>query len=223
LNEQFGDNFKQLNSAVEKLVIWQQQYKVELDNQQQLLKRSAEGLDRSASSLSVITERAKAYTDTADDFASLLKSFGDQYSLMKQGQEALFAVLSEMKAIEPSFSKKLSDLTETFKSGTDSITASVNQQVKTLSDQIQLKNNEFSELITKKIPEIQENVNVNLKKSQDKLSENFVMLEKNLEIELQKALMTLGQQLASLSEKFVSDYGPLTEKLKTLVNMSRGI
>lgn len=223
LNEQFGDNFKQLNAAVEKLVVWQQQYKDDLDVQQAFLKQSAGDLTQAAASLSAVTERAKAYTDTADRLASLLKSFEAQYSLMKQGQEALFTVLSEMKSVEPSFSKKLNDLTETFKSGTESITVSINQQIKTLTDQIQNKNNEFSELITKKIPEIQEAVNTNLKKSQDKLNENFSSLEKNLETELQKALITLGQQLASLSEKFVADYTPLTEKLRELVNISRGI
>jgi hypothetical protein len=32
----------------------------------------------------------------------------------------------------------------------------------------------------------------------------------------------MGQQLASLSEKFVRDYTPLTDRLREIVNISKG-
>jgi len=44
-------------------------------------------------------------------------------------------------------------------------------------------------------------------------------LDDAMEDELTKALTTFGYQLSSLSEKFVQDYTPLTERLKELVHV----
>ena len=45
-------------------------------------------------------------------------------------------------------------------------------------------------------------------------------LDAALENELNKSLKTLGQQLGALSEKFVQDYGPLTDRLHELVKLA---
>ena len=45
-------------------------------------------------------------------------------------------------------------------------------------------------------------------------------LDASLEQELNKSLKTMGEQLAALSEKFVQDYSPLTERLHELVNLA---
>jgi len=42
-------------------------------------------------------------------------------------------------------------------------------------------------------------------------------LEKGMEDELKKALTTFGYQLTALSEKFVNDYVPLTDRLQELL------
>jgi len=223
LNEQFGENFKQLNLAVEKLVIWQQQYKEELDRLQDVQKQSALSLSESARSFSIVVENADAYTASARTLSNLLSSFNQQYSMMKSAQENLSKVLGEMTKIEPSFSQKLNDLTEVFKNGTNTVSTEVQKQVKEFSTLIKQNNEELTSLVKKSIPEMQKNVNNLLSESQKQLNANFSTLDKNLEIELQKSLSTLGQQLASLSEKFVSDYTPLTNRLKEIVNMTKDV
>ena len=223
LNEQFGENFKQLNLAVEKLVIWQQQYKEELNLLQNVQKQGAVSLSESAKSFSSVVEKAGSYTQSAEALSNLLLSFEQQYSIMKNSQESLSKVLSEMTKIEPSFSQKLNDLTEVFKTGTNTVSSEVQKQIKEFSTQIKQNNEELITLVKKSIPEAQKQVNELLTESQKQLNINFATLDKNLEIELQKSLSTLGQQLASLSEKFVSDYTPLTNRLKDLVNMTKGV
>jgi hypothetical protein len=42
-----------------------------------------------------------------------------------------------------------------------------------------------------------------------------------MEDELNKALRAFGLQLTALSEKFVSDYSPLTDKLRDLVAIAQ--
>jgi hypothetical protein len=54
-----------------------------------------------------------------------------------------------------------------------------------------------------------------------KTKEQVAVLDAALAEELKKSLESLGRQLAALSEKFVSDYGPLTDKLRLIVDMAR--
>ncbi len=223
LNEQFGENFKQLNLAVEKLVLWQQQYKEELDKLQTVQKQSADDLSKSASIFNDLVAKAMAYTLSADSLSNLLRTFESQYTTLKNSQESLSAVLISMKEVEPSFTEKLKDLANVFKTGTTSITEHVQTQIKELGIQLKSNNDAMATLIKEMVPEIQKQVNDQILQSQNKLSENFKSLDENLEKELQRSLTTLGQQLTSLSEKFVQDYSPLTERLREIVNISKGV
>lgn len=234
LNEQFGENFKQLNAAVEKLVIWQKQYKEELDQLALVQKQSAESLKTSSESFAKTANRADAYTESAEKLEQLLRNFQSQYEMIKKSQESLANVLTEMKAVEPTFSAKLEDLANTFKDGTQNISKEVQAQITVLSENTkkiteelgkatQKQVNEYGELIKDTIPKIQEKVNSEIERTNEQLRKNFETIDKNLEAELEKALTTMGQQLASLSEKFVRDYNPLTERLKEVVEMTRGV
>jgi hypothetical protein len=212
LNEQFGENFKKLNLAVEKLVIWQQQYKEELDKLQITQKEGAASLKVSADAFGTVVEKATSYTDSANRLEELLTVFNAQYLLMAESQESLAKVLIDMKNVEPSFTAKLEDLTQTFKSSTVSLADETKKQIQI-----------FGEMLNKTVPEIQNKVNEQIASTNEQLKKNFDALDKNLETELEKALVGLGQQLASLSEKFVQDYTPLTERLKEVVNMTKGV
>ena len=212
LNEQFGENFKQLNFAVEKLVIWQQQYKDELDNLQEVQKESSSNLKISADSFKAVVERAESYTESAVKLEELLVGFKSQYAVMLQSQESLAKVLIDMKSVEPSFSAKLEDLTQTFKNSTTALADETKKQIQSLG-----------ELLNKTVPELQIKINEQIASTNEQLKKNFETLDKNLEAELEKSIVGLGQQLASLSEKFVQDYTPLTERLREVVNMTKGV
>ena len=48
-------------------------------------------------------------------------------------------------------------------------------------------------------------------------------LDESMEEELNKALKSFGMQMTALSEKFVSDYTPLTKRLQQLVKMAESV
>ena len=91
--------------------------------------------------------------------------------------------------------------------------------------------------INRNLPKIDENMsamNRSVAESVKKIGESFDRLmmersramnnlEKSLEAALKQSLITLGRQLADLSEKFVDDYAPLTEKLREIVQMAKDL
>lgn len=66
-------------------------------------------------------------------------------------------------------------------------------------------------------------INSSNQKIGDVLTEHVENLQTELEIALNKSLSSLGEELSSLSKKFVSDYGPLTDRLKEIVELSKKV
>jgi DNA anti-recombination protein RmuC len=221
INEQFGENFKQLNAAVEKLVVWQGQYKDELDRLQAVQKGSADDLRRSADGMAAMVERAGGFTTVAARLDQLLTGLAQQYKLIEDSQRALATVLMEMKDVAPEFSKKLEDLAQSMKQGVAKVQDEIAQVVKNFGVQAQSSSAEMKQLLVDTLKKSHTEVNDQLLKNLEAIRQAVIVLDKGLQEELTKSLETLGRQLSSLSEKFVADYGPLTDRLREVVQLSR--
>lgn len=220
INEQFGENFKHLNASVEKLVIWQKQYKDELDNLFILQKSSADDLQRASSGLSLFIDRASSFAGTAEALELTLKGLVIQHQQIEQSQQSMTNVLSQMKDITPQFSKKIDEMTDSMSKGVLKIQTEISDIVKNFGIQFQSSSSELKQLLTETLRKSQSEVNDGLTTSMDAVRQSVVALDKGLQEELTKSLESLGRQLASLSEKFVSDYTPLTDRLREVVRIA---
>lgn len=278
ISEQFGDNFKQLNAAVEKLVVWQQQYKDELDKLQATQKAGADDFGRAAQHLAVMVQRSESFTETATNLENVLRGLAQQHALIEQSQTSLNTVLVQMKDVTPMFSKKLDELADGMKSGVTKVQADVAEVVRNFGTQVQNSHSEMTlgvnkvqsdvsevvrnfgaqvqnshsemalgvnkvqsdvsdvvrdlgvqmqssstemkQLLANSLKKSQEEVNVELAKSLETIRQAVVVLDAGLQKELSKSLEALGRQLASLSEKFVADYSPLTDRLRDVVRLA---
>lgn len=220
ISEQFGENFKQLNASVEKLVIWQQQYKEELDNLQFLQKSSADDLRVAASELALFIDRASSFSQTADALDLTLKGLFQQQQQIEESQYSISEVLSQMKDITPQFSQKIDEMTGSMAKGVEKINSDVHEIIKNFAAQYQSSSSEMKQLLTETLRKSQSEVNEGLANSMDTVRQSVIALDKGLQEELTKSLESLGRQLASLSEKFVSDYTPLTERLREVVRIA---
>ena len=67
--------------------------------------------------------------------------------------------------------------------------------------------------------EMQNQIKEAWKQTSEALENRFENFDQQMQQELRRSIETLGRHLASLSEKFVADYGPLTERLREIVQM----
>jgi uncharacterized protein YukE len=77
--------------------------------------------------------------------------------------------------------------------------------------------------IEQKIVEGNDNMNEHVREISKRIEEQVIRLDGAMDAELSKAMTSFGQQLAALSEKFVDDYTPLTEKLRDVVSIARRV
>jgi len=220
INEQFGQNFQHLNMAVEKLVIWQLQYREELDRLQTVQQSSATDLQNAANGMSLMVSRADGFTEAASSLEQLLRGIAQQYVAIEESQRSLSTVLIEMKDVTPLFAKKLEDLADAMKLGVARVQSDVSDVVRNFGTQMQGSSAEMKQLLTETIKLSQKQVNDEMQKGLDTVRQSVVSLDKGLQEELTKSLESLGRQLASLSEKFVADYSPLTDRLREVVRLA---
>jgi hypothetical protein len=126
-----------------------------------------------------------------------------------------------MKEVTPMFSDKLDLLVDSMRQGTTKMQTETTEIVRNYGLQMQNASSEMKQMLTDTLKSAQQQVNDEMKKGLDTVHQGVIALDKGLQEELTKSLESLGRQLASLSEKFVADYTPLTDKLRDVVNIAR--
>ena len=220
INEQFGENFKHLNASVEKLVIWQQQYKDELDTLQAVQKSSADDLREASLGLASFIGQASSFAQTASVLETTLEHLVQQHQDIDQSQRSMSEVLAQMKEVTPQFSRKIDEMMASMSLGVTKLQDNVGDIVIDFGTQAQSFSSDIKRFLTETLSQSQSEVSSGLTQSMEKIHQSVVALDTGLQEELTKSLETLGRQLASLSEKFVADYTPLTERLREVVRIA---
>lgn len=223
ITDEFGENFKQLNIAVEKLVIWQENYKDQVDTMITQLDQSTKAIHLTEKSISAISEHSNKITVMAENLDGLLKILTTELSAFSEmGEKA--------KTAFPYINKEIEKLTEGLHGTVEKITLenekmlqfnqeSLNNQSKTLTNHHTDVINQINTSMNNTNNQLEKFVNENSERIANQVAE----LDKALGEELEKTISSLGSQLHSLSNKFVEDYLPLTERLKKVVEIAERV
>jgi ABC-type transporter Mla subunit MlaD len=219
LTEQFGDNFKQLNEAVARLLVWQEQYK---DHVEEMTKRHMEIVDSmgvASDNYSSLVSKADTFTKISTDLSTLLTSLETQKQHLIGALESLSSLLTAASGSLPEIEKKVMELTGQLASSVENnqkeISKALAENVQFIRISIQGVGQDFAK--------INQDLNKHFEELAERTNKQVSVLDAALSEELKRSLESLGRQLAALSEKFVSDYSPLTNKLRDLVSMAREI
>ena len=221
LNEQFGGNFKELNAAVGRLLTWQEQYKAQMDNLIAIEKESASimhaAVDRLASALS----SSESLLFVAQSFGSILDAADAYKASLKTNTESLASLVDGMQRDLPALRVEVVSLVQSLgQSVTRSegevarIGAEISERFKAAADTIE------HDLVTA-LTTANREVNENTSRLLGSVREQTEALQVGIEESVSESIRSMAEQLASLSNKFVEDYGPITERLRAIVNSGR--
>lgn len=215
ITEQFGDNFKQLNLAVGQLLVWQEGYKTTIETMVSQLNEVTELSKHATHHYATLVENAGAFTKIATDLSSLLSALETQKAHLQRTSEALAHLLKEASASLPAVERKFFQLSEELSNSVTRnqqlVGSALTESAKLLNETVASNQRTLSSTLAESARQTTELV--------AKTKEQVTVLDTALSEELRKSLESLGGQLAALSEKFVSDYTPLTEKLRRLVEV----
>jgi len=241
INDNLGDKFKELNKSVESLVVWQENNKGELDQLMAAQKLAADTLKKAEKSLVTITENSKtipAIFDKTENVVRQLEAKLEAFATLKENAVSAFPVIQKnIEDLTSGFSKTVDNtlkqvdnahksIEKIAKSAEKSTTELNDSLVKTsehLNETIENAVNSTSKHVEKIFKEVDVSLQNTLKTTSDSMHTQLTKLDEQMQDELQKAIEIMGGHLASISNKFVQDYTPLTEKLREVVQLANRV
>lgn len=141
INEQFGENFKQLNEAVGRINEWQEQYRQQMDELAAQFQVAAASIEKSRESLEIIAERSGAIVSNSEKLDPILQALQHQIQQLNNHLTAFSALADNARDAFPIIEDRLNQLTNDFstviRNTIDDSHASMQSQREALTNQSQ--------------------------------------------------------------------------------------
>lgn len=199
ITEQFGENFKRLNEAVGQLLVWQDNYKSQVEQMVVQFARCLEGIEQTQASVSRIAAALEPVPQTAESLGTIVTTMAEQTEDLDRRLRAFSEMASQASSAFPEIESRIQQLTTGF---SQAVTESSGEMLQAVKD----ARRGFDAAII----EIKESLPGQVK-----------ALDQQMQEELTRAIEAMGSQLASLSNKFVEDYTPLTDRLREVLQIAR--
>lgn len=223
INAQYGDNFKELNSAVGQMLEWQENYKKELEELLTTQRSNGDLLDKASSAYEKMVRHSEVFTSVSNSLGKMLDVLQQQAEGMDQYLEQLARVATQAGEGLPSLEKRVYALTTDLAESVRASQAHISEQMTESAEAMRSTSTAINKQLSEAMAMSEQGLTQRIEQMVTRTEQQVMKLDDAMEDELTKALKTFGYQLTSLSEKFVSDYLPLTERLKELVEVSQGL
>ncbi|MEX0622392.1 hypothetical protein [Saccharospirillum sp.] len=220
IEEQYGENFRQLNQAVGQMISWQKEHREAIEALVASNRQSAESARLGAESFERLIQQTRSFTSVAEDMEALLSTLQTQSKHLREYLSTFSNLVVDAQQGLPQLESRILQLTE----GMQQLVETQGQQMRTLLEgsatDIRDTVKNVSDVLMEGTERAQQNMGTQLTQLLERNDKQMKQMDQALESELNRAMKSFGYQLTALSEKFVNDYTPLTDKLHDLVRLA---
>jgi DNA anti-recombination protein RmuC len=220
INEQFGDNFKQLNSAVERILVWQEAYRQQMAEMIDQQRATTENMSIAAARYSELVQQAERFSITAASLQTLLTALESQREHLHGALTHLGNLLNAAGDGIPRLEEKITELTRQIEASVRNTSETLAAASRDLTRNVQDSHSQMQRILSQSATDVHREVNSHVQQLSAQTKEQVVALDRALSEELTKSIRTLGEHLTALSRRFVEDYRPLTESLRSLTHLT---
>ena len=220
INEQYGDNFKKLNEAVGQMLSWQQTYQEQLSTLIGQQQTTATTMTEATQAYQVVVEKTQVFGRTAEALGVMLDSLEAQSKQLDKYLKGLDSAIGEAVGGLPALEQRVLSLTDHLITGIEKSQSDYQSLVQNAVQQMNQQLSDAQSTFSYKLSEEQDGLHQSVQQMIDRTDRQVLKLDQAMEEELTRALETFGCQLTALSEKFVRDYTPLTEKLRDVIRIA---
>lgn len=223
INEQYGDNFKRLNESVGKMLDWQNNYR---DQLQQLIteqERTSGSMKEASHAFEYMVKHANAFNGISESLQDLLNGLEAQRQNLQSQLGSLADLVNHAADGLPQLEERVVALTKGMSEAVQSQQRWAVEQLGAMQRGVEQQLEQQLQASNERLQEQQHHSLQQLQRLGERVERQVVALDESMEEELNKALKSFGMQLTALSEKFVSDYTPLTKRLQQLVKVAESV
>lgn len=217
---QYGENFQKFNESLGQLLKWQQSYSSQLSEMLQAQQASTDVIKLASKSYEQMLSHSQEFNRVAAGLGELLKGLEHQTSNLEGYLSGLSGLVGQASEGLPALGDYVSELTlklsASIEQNNESLTQVLGKAAKDISETVEQVTHSLADSVNQAHSGLAEHV----QEMTNNTDQQMRLLDEAMEKELTQALQTFGYQLTALSEKFVNDYVPLTDKLRELLTMA---
>ena len=230
LTEQFGENFKELNVAVGRMVDWQEEHKNNMDALQARLddavrasEKSKEALEKSQVALAAIAVEAEKMPDIVEAMGEVNKRSRESIEEMVDTLNGFAEMRDKAKQAFPEIKSNLEALSVEMKRSMEEVgrqlTETQEEGAKALIEGAKSHAEQFAKVQI----EVRDTLQGGVEKLEQTINESFKVFDEQMKHELTRALNLLGSQLGSISVKLTDDYNSFATAANKVMQAANGV
>ena len=235
ISEQFGDNFKQLNEAVGRLLEWQENYRHQLEDLKASFDNSVEAISATEKAIVEIEKATSAIPEHTAEFGKANEKLLDQIKLLHEGLGSVAEMRNRAEGAIPEISKRIEEMTDTIagavkdqqeatdaiKGAVQSSIAELQKSVETISGQIETSIGDQRVAQQHMLEGLERAFNETIQNTTNQLNDSVKQLDEAMQKEIESVVRTMAESLSGIAQKFVDDYAPLLEQTRQIVEMGK--
>lgn len=217
---QYGENFQKFNESLGQLLQWQQSYTGQLDKMLQAQQSSIQVIQQAGDSYEQMLEHSRDFNRVAASLGELLSGLEQQTRNLEGYLSGLSGLVGQASEGLPALAEYVSELTVKLTASIEENNASVTQLLSQAARDISATVSEVNVSLAASVNAAHGGLAEHVQAMAEKTDAQARRLDEAMEKELTQALQTFGYQLTALSEKFVNDYMPLTDRLRSILQIA---
>ena len=208
LTEQFGENFKELNVAVEKLVQWQENYRVQLEQMGEQYAQGVQAITATETSVAHISEESKQIPVAMGELKTVLETTQHQLAELERHLEAFRDMRDRAVEAVPQMQEQMNAMVK----DVSAATKDAGEQIMTASKAVNLA-------IVEGAKEFEDRVhrtNEGLTSASDQLANNSERIREQLDDTVSEINEHVRNMIATVTENTKSLGDKLVDSNKTL-------
>jgi chromosome segregation ATPase len=279
ISEQFGENFKQLNTAVGGLLDWQQEYKEQVKQLTEAFIETQKGIAAVQTSVEMIETTTQRIPQQMEAVESVFEATDERMKQLYEGLSSLDDLRQNAESAVPFIQEQLSELTEGLKTSIEDELSSIDKQLNLMRDaqsdsqavikeltsglndlmkeslsnsetmyhqqkeklegvldslnmsadnvldstqkvgeQIEAMIKGFADDQRASSDEIKRRINETLADNTETMNQSFQALDQGMQEQLQRSLDKMGNNLVSITDRFVETYEQSASKIVDLTS-----
>ncbi len=241
LAEQFGENFKELNSAVKDLVVWQDNYKNQLLDMKKQFNLSVNSISDMEKSIELISTNSKSIPESMDNLSNVItvnqnqieeldRHLGAFKDIRDKAVEAIPEIRSQIDTTIKGIHEASLGLIDGVTTSTNKISSTISQSSEDFANNVSATNGaliDSSDTLKKSSIEIKDHLTLttediskhireiieNLSSNSKELSNSLKDVINSLESELSKTNTNMADNLKSITDNFSNNTQDINKTL----------
>ena len=194
ISEQFGENFKQLNIAVGRLLKWQDKYRIHLEILQKSFDQALNGIQESERSIFAIEKSSSVIPKHMEKFNEVNTRLNQRLLDLHQGLSSIAEMRDKAENAFPEIANNIDKMTTIIGESVEKQAAVLEASTSQMTDSVNM--------------------------AFEQLNSSVVQLDEAMQKEIENIVQAMAESLSGITQKFVSDYTPLLEQTRRIIEIS---